>query len=57
MKERTMVFWFGLILFGLALTELFGITWVVVVVMYPANRIEFLKGAVPLMVVAASSCS
>jgi len=49
-KQRTMVFWVGLILFSLASVELFGIVWMVAVVMYPANRIEFLKGLVPLIV-------
>lgn len=49
-KEKTMVFWVGLILFSLALIELFEIVWMVTVVMYPANRIEFLKGLVPLIV-------
>ena len=45
-----MVFWFGLIILGLASVSLFGIVWMVAVVMYPANRIEFLKGLVPIIV-------
>ena len=40
----------GLILFSLAAIELFGIVWMMAVVMYPANRMEFLKGLVPLIV-------
>jgi len=42
-----MFFWVGLILFCLASVVLFGI---LSVVMYPANRIKFLKGLVPLIV-------
>ena len=45
-----MVFWFGLIILGLASVGLFGIVWMVAVGMYPANRIEFLKGLVPIIV-------
>jgi hypothetical protein len=45
-----MVFWIGLILLALALVSLFEIFWMVTVVMYPANRMEFLKGLVPLIV-------
>lgn len=48
--EKTLVFWIGLILLALALVSLFGIFWMVTVVMYPADRIEFLKGLVPLIV-------
>ena len=48
--EKTFVFWIGLILLALASVSLFGTFWMVVVVMYPANRIEFLKGLVPLIV-------
>ena len=48
--EKTIVFWTGLIILGLASVGLFGIVWVVAVVMYPANRMEFLKGLVPLIV-------
>ncbi len=48
--ERTIVFWFGLTLLSLASVVLFGIVWMVAVVMYPANRIEFLKGLVPIIV-------
>lgn len=47
---RTMVFWVGLILFSLASVELFGILWMVAVVMRPPHHIEFLKGLVPLIV-------
>ena len=48
--EKTFVFWIGLILLALASVTLFGIFWMVTVVMYPANRMEFLKGLVPLIV-------
>ncbi|GEM_PF-1441948 len=48
--ERTMIFWIGLILLGLASVVLFGIFWMVAVVMHPASRIEFFKGLVPLIV-------
>ena len=48
--EKTIVFWTGLIILGLASVGLFGIVWMVAVVMYPANRMEFLKGLVPLVV-------
>ena len=48
--EKTWVFWIGLILLALASVALFGIFWMVTVVMYPANRMEFLKGLVPLIV-------
>ena len=50
LKERSMVFWAGVILFCLAFTALFQIVWMVTVVMYPANRAEFTKGLVPLIV-------
>ena len=49
MKERTMVFWVGLILFSLAAVGLFEIVWVLYL-MYPANRMRFLEGLVPLIV-------
>ena len=48
--EKTFVFWTGLILLALASVGLFGTFWMVAVVMYPANRMEFLKGMVPLIV-------
>ena len=48
--EKNIVFWTGLIILGLASVGLFGIVWMVAVVMYPANRMEFLKGLVPLVV-------
>ena len=47
---KTLVFWIGLILLALASVALFGIVWLVAVVMYPANRMEFVKGLVPLIV-------
>lgn len=47
---KGMVYWVGLILLALAAVVLFGIFCMVGVVMYPANRMEFLKGVVPLMV-------
>lgn len=50
LKERSMVFWAGVILFCLAFIALFQIVWMVTVVMYPANRAEFTKGLVPLIV-------
>lgn len=45
-----MVYWVGLILLSLASLVLFGIVWMVTVVMHPSSRIEFLKGVVPLVV-------
>ena len=48
--EKTIVFWIGLILLALALVYLFEIFWMLTVVMYPADRMEFLKGLVPLIV-------
>ena len=48
--EKTIVFWIGLILLASASVALFGIFWIVAVVLYPANRMEFLKGIVPLIV-------
>jgi uncharacterized membrane protein YqjE len=48
--EKRDLFWFGLIILGLASVGLFGIFWMVAVVMYPANRIELLKGLVPFIV-------
>ncbi len=48
--EKSFVFWIGLIILGLSSVGLFGIFWMVTVVMYPANRMEFLKGSVPLIV-------
>ena len=48
--EKTFVFWIGLIILGLASIGLFGVLWMVTVVMYPANRLEFLKGLVPFIV-------
>lgn len=49
-REKTMVFWIGLILLSLTSVVLFQILWMAAVVMYPANRLEFLKGVVPLIV-------
>jgi len=46
--DKTLVFWIGLIILGLASVGLFGIFWIVVI--YPANRMGFLKGLVPLIV-------
>jgi len=45
-------FWVGLILLGLASVFLFGVFWmmVMVVVIYPPSRFEFFKGLVPLIV-------
>jgi len=51
--EKTMVFWVGLILLSSASLVLFGVVWMVAVVMYPANRVGFLKGLVPIIVGAA----
>ena len=48
--EKTIIFWIGLIILGLASVGLFGTLWMVAVVMYPANRMEFLKGLVPFIV-------
>jgi biotin transporter BioY len=48
--EKTFVFWIGLIILGLASVGLFGVLWMATVVMYPTNRLEFLKGLVPLVV-------
>jgi len=48
--EKTIVFWIGLVLLALASVTLFGIFWMLAVVMYLANRMEFLKGLVPLIV-------
>ena len=39
MRERTMVFWVGLILFALALVELFGIVWMMIVARPPHDFI------------------
>ena len=48
--EKTLVFWIGLIILGLASVSLFGMLWMITVVMYPENRIEVLKGVVPVIV-------
>jgi biotin transporter BioY len=48
--EKTLVFWVGLIILGLASVSLFGMLWMITVVMYPENRIEVLKGVVPVIV-------
>lgn len=48
--EKTTVFWVGLILLSLASVLLFGVFWMVAVVMYPPSRVEFFKGLVPLIV-------
>jgi len=48
--EKTIIFWIGLIILGLASVGLFGTLWMVAVVMYPTNRMEFLKGLVPFIV-------
>ncbi|MCW3998035.1 MAG: hypothetical protein NWF10_05640 [Candidatus Bathyarchaeota archaeon] len=48
--EKRDIFWIGLIILGLASVGLFGIFWMVAVVMYPENRIEFLRGLVPLII-------
>ena len=48
--EKTIIFWIGLIILGLASVGLFGMLWMITVVMYPENRIEVLKGAVPVIV-------
>jgi xanthine/uracil permease len=48
--EKTDVFWIGLIILGLTSVGLFGVLWMVTVVMYPENRLEVLKGLVPVIV-------
>ena len=48
--EKTIIFWIGLIILGLASVGLFGMLWMITVVMYPENRIEVLKGTVPVIV-------
>ena len=49
MKERTMVFWMGLILFCLAASVLFEIVWMLAVVMAPVHP-DFALGFVPRIV-------
>jgi len=49
MKERTMVFWVGLILFSLASLLLFEIVWMLAVVMAPVHP-DFALGFVPRIV-------
>lgn len=48
--ERTYVFWFGLIILGLASVGLFGILWVIVVWNGYMNPFRMLKQAVPVIV-------
>jgi hypothetical protein len=48
--EKRDIFWIGLIILSLASVGLFGIFWMIAVVMYPENRIEFLRGLVPLII-------
>ena len=53
MKERSIVFWVGLILFCLALVELFGIAWMTSMIIGPLTRehwVRYVKGLVPLIV-------
>ncbi len=45
-----MIFWLGLIILGLASVGLFGIIWMVAVVLYPANSMKFIEGLVPFIV-------
>jgi len=50
-KQRTMVFWVGLILFCLASVLLFGIVWMAAVVMQPMHYyMDFWRGVVPFIV-------
>ncbi len=48
--EKTFVFWISLILLALASVGLFDIAWMVALVWYPVDRMEFLKVLVPLIV-------
>ena len=48
--EKTIIFWIGLIILGLASVGLFGILWMVTVVIYPENHMKFIEGLVPLIV-------
>ena len=48
-KQRTMVFWVGLIVFCLASVVLFEIVWMTTVVMHPPLQPDFLRGVVPLI--------
>jgi len=52
MKERTMVFWIGLILYALALVELFGVAWVTIFMGPPRYTYEYIikSPVIPLIV-------
>ena len=48
--EKTLVFWIGLIILGLASVGLFGILWVMAVWNGYLDRFTMLKQAVPVIV-------
>ena len=48
--EKTYVFWFGLIILGLASVYLFGILWMIIVWDGYMDPFRMLKQAVPLIV-------
>jgi len=48
-REKTLVFWIGLIILGLASVGLFGILWMMAIYSY-MDRLTMVKQAVPVIV-------
>ncbi len=48
--DKTLVFWIGLIILGLASVSLFGIFWMIAIWNGYTHRFEMLKQAVPVIV-------
>jgi len=48
--EKTIVFWIGLIILGLASVSLFGILWMIAIWDGYSDRLYMLKQAVPVIV-------
>ncbi len=48
--EKTIIFWIGLIILGLASVGLFGILWMIAIWDGYMDRFEMLKQAVPVIV-------
>ncbi|MFB0514137.1 MAG: hypothetical protein ACETVQ_01020 [Candidatus Bathyarchaeia archaeon] len=48
--EKTIIFWIGLIILGLASVGLFGILWMIAIWDRYMDRFEMLKQAVPVIV-------
>ena len=50
MREKSMVFWVGAILFCLGFTDLFETVWMIDTTTYPPSQEAFIKGVIPTIV-------